>query len=251
MMTKIQRMERLPPLEERIRDELLTLINEGQFGADQQLPSEADLAKEFGVSRATIRAALSLLASQGIVQRKHGSGTYVNQWLARLRIEMGEQWEFKEMIQKSGYVPDIVFLDSCISSAEGEVASALQINEGESVLHIRKIFTANKLPAIYSINDISLDIAVPPIDQEKIKGPIFPFLEEVYGFLPTYSVTDVYPVVATTELTDLLKVEPLSPLLLFKDVFYNSENEPILYGQNYFTDLLHFKAIRQPYTGWV
>ncbi len=250
-MPKIQKIERLAPLEERIRDELLALIRDGQFGADQQLPSEADLAKEFGVSRATIRAALSMLASQGIVQRKHGSGTYVNQWLLRLRLEMGEQWEFKEMIEKSGYKAKIIFLDSCICPAEGEVASALQLNQGDQVLRIRKIFTANDIPAIYSINEISMRLADSPIDKEKIKGPIFPYLEEAYGQLPSYSVTDVYPVVATPELANLLKVEPLSPLLLFKDLFFNSDNEPILYGHNHFTDLLHFKAIRQPNPGWV
>ncbi len=250
-MTKIQRIERLAPLEERIRDELLALIKDGQFGADQQLPSEADLAKEFGVSRATIRAGLSMLASQGIVQRKHGSGTFVNQWLLRLRIDVGEQWEFNGIIQKSGYAPDIQFIDSRICPAEEEVAAALQISPDDSVLRIRKIFTADGLPAIYSINVLSLQIAAPPFDEEKIKGPIFPYLGEAFGQLPAYSVTDVYPVVATPELAVLLKVEPLSPLLLFKDIFFNSENEPILYGQNHFTDLLHFKAIRQPNQSWV
>jgi GntR family transcriptional regulator len=159
---------------------------------------------------------------------------------------MGDQWEFQDMIQSSGYEPGIVFLDSFTCPAEEEVALALQISIEEPVLKIRKVFTADNKPAIYSINILPQTLQNRPHDPEKIKGPIFPYLQEAYGQLPAYSVTDLIPVIATPDLTSLLKVEPQSPLLLFKDIFYNAENQPILYGHNHFTDLLHFKAIRQP-----
>jgi GntR family transcriptional regulator len=245
-MENLHKMERLAPLEERIRDELLNWIKRSHFSEDQQLPSEPDLARDFGVSRATIRAALSLLAREGIIIRKHGSGTYVNRALLSLRLEIGDTWEFQEMIRRNGYEPAILFLDTDICKA-GEVATALRINITDDVLRIRKIFKADGKPAIYSIDYLSLGLAKPPHDLEKLKGPIFPYLEEAYGESPAYSVTDIYPVIAGVERSILLQVEATSPLLLFIDVFFNSGNEPILYGQNYFTDLLHFRAIQQPY----
>lgn len=248
-MENIHKLERLAPLEERIRDELLSWIKRSHFTEDQQLPSEPELARDFGVSRATIRAALSLLAKQGIVVRKHGSGTYVNRAMLKLRIEVGDSWEFQEMIRRNGYEPGIRFINSDIGPV-GDDAIALRLNPTDEVLRIRKIFTANGKPAIYSIDLLSLALAKPPYDPEKIQGPIFPYLQEAYGECPAYSVTDIYPVVAGKELAELLQVDAASPLLLFKDIFFNALNMPILYGHNYFTDLLHFRAIQQPYDNW-
>lgn len=244
-------MERLAPLEERIRDELVNWIKQGQVGLEGQLPSEAELAKNFGVSRATVRAALSLLAAQGIIIRKHGSGTYVNHAMLRLRLEVSEKWEFQDLIRSSGFKPGIHFLDAKIIPAEKEEATALRIKLGDPILNVRKIFTADGKPAIYSINMLSLSLAYPPHDQQKLQGPIFPYLAEAYNQTPAYSVTDLSPVVATAELAQLLQVEELSPLLLFKDIFFNADNQPIMYAHNYFTDILHFKAIRQPYGSWI
>lgn len=248
-MENIEKIPRSAPLEYLVRDKLLTFIKNGDFGSDQQLPSESELASRLGVSRATVRAALSLLAAKGIVQRKQGSGTYVNQWLLRLRLEMGDQWEFEDLILKSGYVPGLEFLDSEIRPAKDNEAESLKIDSGTPVLKIRKIFTADRKPAIYSTNIVPLSIAKPPIDMEKVKGPIFPFLEEPYNQFPAYSVTDISPVIASNDIATLLQVEPGSPLLYFIDLFINADNEPILYGYNYFTNIFPFKAIRQPHTG--
>jgi DNA-binding GntR family transcriptional regulator len=247
-MENIERIERLAPLEERIRDRLLVLIKQGEFGVAGQLPSESELASSLGVSRATVRAALSLLAAEGIVVRKHGSGTFVNHAMLRLRLEVGDQWEFQAMISGSGYRPGIRFIDSEICPAGAEVASALNIDPEETVLKIRKIFTANEKPAIYSINMFSSQIVSSPFDAEKLQGPIFPFLFEVCNVIPAYSVTDFSPVIADKNLAEFLAVEENSPLLLFKDVFYSTENKPILFAYNHFNNFLHFKAIRQPNT---
>lgn len=241
-------MERLAPLEERVRDELLIRIRQNHLGWKKQLPSEAELAKEYGVSRATIRAALSTLSAQGIVIRKQGSGTYINHAMLRLRLEVSEQWEFQDLIKSTGYEPGIRFIDSEISPAGSEEAFALGVDEGKPVLIIRKIFTADEKPAIHSTNIISLTIAPPPHDIDKLHGPIFPYLQEAYGQEPIYSVTDILPIVADQQMASLLQVPLGSPLLLFKDTFYNNENQPIMYGHNIFTNILHFKAIRQPYS---
>lgn len=249
-MENLHKIERLASLEERIRDELLSWIKQNLFSEDQQLPSEPELANTFGVSRATIRAALSLLARQGIVVRKHGSGTYINRTMLKLRLEIGDTWEFQDMIRRNGYEPGIHFIDSCICPA-GENAAPLWLNSSDEVLQIRKIFTADGKPAIYSVDYLSLQLAKSPFDSEKIKGPIFPYLQEAFGEVPAYSVTDIFPVISGTELSEFLLVDPATPLLLFKDTFYNSSNLPILFGVNYFTDLLHFKAIQQPYENWV
>src|SRR4249920_2605633 len=52
-------------------------IELGQFAPGSLLPSEADLAVQFGVTRMTVRQALAGLAAQGRIERRHGHGTVV------------------------------------------------------------------------------------------------------------------------------------------------------------------------------
>src|SRR5689334_3095175 len=56
-----------------LRDQILS----GVLAAKAALPKEEDLCEQFGVSRITVRRALSDLAAQGLVQRRHGLGTFV------------------------------------------------------------------------------------------------------------------------------------------------------------------------------
>ena len=56
---------------------LTSLIEEGIYQPGQQFPSEADLATQLGISRATLREALLNLEQEGAIIRKHGMGTFV------------------------------------------------------------------------------------------------------------------------------------------------------------------------------
>lgn len=62
---------------QQIADQLLQLIEAGEFPVDSRLPSERDLAEKFKVSRPSVREALIALEVIGVVQIKMGSGVYV------------------------------------------------------------------------------------------------------------------------------------------------------------------------------
>jgi GntR family transcriptional regulator of arabinose operon len=55
---------------------LLTQFREEPYQSGQQLPTEFDLMKQLSLSRTTVRQAIKELTEQGIVERRHGSGTY-------------------------------------------------------------------------------------------------------------------------------------------------------------------------------
>lgn len=64
-------------LRNQLAEQLRQAIRSGSFGAGQRLPSSRQLAAHFGVSRATVVAALAELDGEGWVESRHGSGTYV------------------------------------------------------------------------------------------------------------------------------------------------------------------------------
>ena len=66
-----------PPLHAQVRQAILHLIEAGDLGPGDALPSERHLAEGLGISRVTVRKAVADLADDGVLSRRHGSGTYV------------------------------------------------------------------------------------------------------------------------------------------------------------------------------
>lgn len=72
---------RQPKLSDAIVDALETMILEGTLRPSEKLPSERDLAKQFEVSRPSIREAIQALEAKGLLTRRQGGGTYVQEQL--------------------------------------------------------------------------------------------------------------------------------------------------------------------------
>jgi GntR family transcriptional regulator, transcriptional repressor for pyruvate dehydrogenase complex len=59
--------------------QIRNMIESGELKPGGRLPAERDLAKRFGMSRASLRAALHSVAGMGLLQFRHGSGTYIQE----------------------------------------------------------------------------------------------------------------------------------------------------------------------------
>jgi GntR family transcriptional repressor for pyruvate dehydrogenase complex len=104
-------LERLPSLgiKERVAGQLRGLIEAGSLQAGEQLPSERELAEQLGVSRSTVREAVQFLGALGLVEIRHGSGTFVRsdgdlpsewlQWTRRHRVEVHELLEVRRGLE--------------------------------------------------------------------------------------------------------------------------------------------------------
>lgn len=105
-MKKIQPIERIPSVTEKILDRLIELISMGEFQPGDKLPSEKDLARQLLVSRPSLREALTILQARGILEIKPRSGTYVKSATPKqfremlehiLEFEPNKMWELLEV----------------------------------------------------------------------------------------------------------------------------------------------------------
>ncbi len=67
----------IPNSARRLADEIFRQITEGEIQPGMKLPPERDLAAQHGVTRTTVRQALSLLETYGVIDRRQGSGSFV------------------------------------------------------------------------------------------------------------------------------------------------------------------------------
>ena len=76
-MTTLFKPIRLKKLSEEIVEQIKTLISDGELKPGEKIPSERELAALLGVSRPSVREAIMVLETMGLLESSHGGGTYV------------------------------------------------------------------------------------------------------------------------------------------------------------------------------
>ena len=127
----------------QIADSLRDQISSGTLRPGDQLPTEPQLAAAYGASRSTIRLAIGMLTSRGLIDTRQGMGTFVRQPAALRTVVLTreEDWQVGEhadaALQPAGELADrpvtARFLAEAVN-ASAEVATALDVAEGARVL---------------------------------------------------------------------------------------------------------------------
>ena len=138
----------------RIHAELRDRITSGQWPAGTSLPAQRDLAAEFGVSIMTLRQALQLLADDGLIAARHGSGTYV---AARYEYDLGHLRSFAADLAAQGAEIRTRLLAAEIITPADEVSARL--GDPGQVLRLRRLRLADGRPLIVQTSYLPLPLA--------------------------------------------------------------------------------------------
>lgn len=192
---------------ERLRERLLT----GELPAGAQLPSEPELARELGVSRSSLRAAIALLEADGLLQRIHGSGTFVTDQ-PLLRNDLSRNFGVSEMVAAAGLRPGTAEAHAGLEPAPAEIAAAFAIAPGTPVSALRRVRTADGRPVVDS-TDWCLPEVLDPAELATLgSGSIYDALA-AQDILIHHGVASISPTVASRETARRLRVRPGSLLL--------------------------------------
>ncbi len=238
-------IKRSPSLTDQAKAHIKEQILTEQYD-DGRVPSESDLAGELGVSRTTIRDALSRLENEGVVYRKQGAGTFVNEHGLQIRSRLDEIWSYEEILRAHGYTPSTELLDVGVQEPESSIRLALDLAEDEKVTVIRKLFVEGTQPIIYMENHIPTSICGQEFSDKDYCLPVFVLLEQQCSHRLNYYLSEIVPVSATKKLAQTLNIPARTPLISLEEIGYDNENEPILWARSYFRDdLLRFRLIRR------
>ncbi len=244
------------PLVEQVILELLADIDRGEFvRSNGMLPSEADLAQHFSVSRATVRDALSRLETTGVVIRRQGIGTFVNQFLSKHPAALQDWFEeahgFVDALRSMGRNPEALIVQSTIQPAS-DMARHLQVSPEDSVIVVEKVITSAGAPLIHSLN--ATPLALLPLDAQprgaELAGACdstFRFLEEHCRCRVHHQQSEIRATLTGERLASFLACHPSDPCLQVEEVAYNADLLPLFYGLNHFRgDTVSFRQIRRP-----
>lgn len=238
-------LKRSPSLTEQTKSYIKQRIINDEF-EEGRIPSETALAEELGVSRTTIRDALSRLELEGTIYRKQGAGTFVNEASLRIRTRLEEIWTYEAMLEAHGYTPSTEIVSVETQSTPPKLATELNLSPQSEILLVKKLFFADDQPVIFVENYIPVHILQHTYTTETFHTPMYQVLADVGQQHLAYYVSEIVPLVPAKWLRDLLALKPNSAILSFDEVGYSQDNQPIVKSYSYFKDsLLRLRLLRR------
>ncbi len=238
-------IKRTPSLTDQVKSHIKEQIWANTY-QDDRIPSETDLANDLGVSRTTVRDALSRLENEGVIYRKQGAGTFVNRPGLQIKSRLDEIWSYESALEAHGYQPSTRIIELQRVLAPEDIASELALGGGEELLLVQKLFLEDERPVILARNYIPTSLITEDFKEHDLLAPIFNFLSE-YGVKQlSYYLSDIVPAIASKDIAQALQIKVGTPLITLEEVGYSEDNEPFLKAFSYFRDdLLRLRLIRR------
>lgn len=220
------------PLYIRIQEYVAELILSGKLTPDTKIQSERDFSEDLGVSRMTVRRAITELVNEGLLERKHGSGTYVAK--PKVTYKSWELLNYPQTIQQHNIAVASQLLEFGQLIASRRLAETLQIEIGNPIYRVAILRFANRVPVV--LERVFIPCArCPELEEWDLeKSSIHDLLTNVYQFHPGRSSQTVEAVAAADTVAQQLRVDEGFPLLMLSRIIFEKEIEkPIVFSQDF------------------
>jgi GntR family transcriptional regulator len=212
------------PLYARVRERLIERIRSGEWKPGQLIANEFEIAAEFGVSQGTARKAIGDLASEGLVVRRQGRGTFVVEHTPAHVL-----FRFFTLVDANGaaVVPDSRDARSSPAQASSEEREALGLDPDARVIRITRIRT--RLGAPFITETIVLPEALFPglAEQPEMPNTLYDLFQKAYGVLVTRTDDHLSAVAADADTAAILGIAPGTPLLRIGRIAFSLDDRPV------------------------
>ncbi|NMB25725.1 MAG: GntR family transcriptional regulator [Firmicutes bacterium] len=214
----------------QISDAILERIEAGELKPHERLSSERDLSEEFGVNRLTVRKALGMLVSQGVLYKVPSKGTFVAE--PKLSQEMNVLVGLSDQLIRSGLQPGAKVLEISIVPAIRSVAKNLEVGEGTPVYYIHRVRYANREP-------IALERCYVPVQYYRgletydlENRSLYGIMGEEFGRPVRLARQGLEPVLATEDEARLLGISQPASLMMILRVGLDIDGVPVEYSKD-------------------
>jgi GntR family transcriptional regulator len=220
------------PLYSRIQEHIAELILSGKLAPETKIQSEREYSEDLGVSRMTVRRALTELVNEGLLERRHGSGTYVAK--PKMTYESAELANTVEAMQRRNIATASQLIEFSEIVASRRLAELLNIEIGNAIYRVDILRFANRVPVILERVFFPC-VHFPNLEEWDLeKSSIYDLLTSVYKVRLGRISQTVEAVAAADTVAQLLRIEENSPLLMLSRIIYGQEmGEPVVFSQDF------------------
>ena len=223
------------PLYSTIAAHLQEMIFSDKYIEGDQLPTEPALAKNLGVSRATLREALNQLENKGIINRIHGLGTFISSKKPAITLSLSIPRSITEMIESLGFIPGTRFMKATTEPVFPDDCERLSINPGSKVIRIERIRTANSQPVAYTIETVSSWVMKKyPQRNDDENFSLIEHLKYRCGIDLAKTQSTLIPLHNVQSVAEKLEIDPSSHIFFFEGLDHQEDGTPVMMSREYF-----------------
>ncbi len=214
------------PLYQQIKSLILQSLQSGEWKPGELIPSEVELALRYKVSQGTVRKAIDELSAENLVVRRQGKGTFV-----ATHHEAKVQFRFLKLMPDNGdaHQAENRIIEVKRLRGPAEVARALDIKAGDSVVYIKRVQSFDSAPII--LEEIWLPgVLFKGLTAERLaeyKGPMYGLFETEFGTQMIHATEKLKAALADDSVAATLLVAPGTPVLSIERVAFTYGERPV------------------------
>jgi GntR family transcriptional regulator len=223
------------PLYYQLEVALRSAIEQGALRPNHPIPSEPELMRSYGVSRATVRQALGNLVSAGLLYREHGRGTFVCEPRLRQR-RVSTLASLTEELRRAGKQPGGSLLAHELLRGTAEIRRLLQLAEEDQVLRLERVRCADSEPIAFEMDSLPYphSSSVYRCVQELAPGSSLYQLMASEGLRPFLAEQAISGGGARARESELLRIPEGEPGLRLACPAYDERGMPLVHSELFF-----------------
>jgi GntR family transcriptional regulator len=214
------------PLYQQIKLLITRSLQEGEWKPGEAIPAETDLAARYRVSQGTVRKAIDELATENLVVRRQGKGTFV-----ATHAEEQIQYRFLRLAPDDAKPRGMErhFIDCRRMRAPAPIARALDLKGAEGAILVRRTLAQDDRPVV--LDEIWLPaVMFKGLTAERLTdyiGPMYGLFETEFGVRMIRAEEKIRAVAADASTAEVLAVAPGTPLLSVERLSYTYGDRPV------------------------
>jgi len=228
---------------QRLQADLAELI--ANTPAGQRLTSEPELAKQMGVSRATLREAMRTFETQGLIRRRQGSGTFVVGKVPVIDAGLEVLESLDTMARRMNMAITVSDLRIEEVLANDDIANALGVPTGTRLTRVQRVIRTDDRPVAYLVDTLPESILKASELPDRFSGSVLDFLIQRGDALGTSRAT-IGATNAPADVAKALEIQRDDVLLYFASQLHDVSNKVVDYSVSYFIPgYFHFHVNRR------
>ncbi len=215
------------PLYHQLASWLEARIADSTFRVGEKMPSETQLARQFGLNRNTVRHAIASLVQKGLVERQRGMGTFVKRKVLLVPVHRLDRiTSFVDDFEISGVELDDRELSKEVIRASEEIASKLKIGRNERVIRIERLRIADRIPFVLEQQYYDYQVFKGLLEKE-IQGSMYRILVEHFDADLHRSVRTLRAMMPSPEIARRLMIGKAIPCMFLESITFDTQEKPL------------------------